>query len=55
MRPLPKDWPKDIEGIPFVKKSTIDISNMDTGKWLINLSNTYSGDKNAKYLKEYGL
>ena len=47
MRPLPKDWPKDIEGIPFVKKSTIDISNMDNGKWLINLSNTYSGDKNA--------
>ncbi len=34
MRLLPKDWPKDIYGIPFVKKSIIDISNMDEEKLL---------------------
>lgn len=47
MRPIPKDWPLDIEGIPFVKKSKIDISNLNNGKWLINLSNIYSNDRNA--------
>ncbi len=47
MRPIPEGWPLDIDGIPFVKKSDIDITNMENGKWLINLSNTYTNDKNA--------
>lgn len=47
MRPIPDNWPLDVEGIPFVKKSDIDISNLDNGKWLISISNTYSNDKNA--------
>ena len=47
MRPIPKDRPRGIEGIPYVKKSKIDISDINNGKWLINLNNIYSGDKNA--------
>lgn len=46
MRPIPKDWPLDIEGIPFVKKNAIDISNLNNGKWLISITNAYSNDKN---------
>lgn len=46
MRPIPENWPKDIEGIPFIKKSKIDISNINNGKWLISISNVTSTAKN---------
>ncbi len=48
MRPIPSNWPTDIYGIPFVKKSRIDISNLKNGKWLINISNV---NNKAKYLE----
>lgn len=48
MRPIPKNWPKDIEGIPFVKKSEIDISNINNGKWLISISNITGSAKNLE-------
>ena len=46
MRPLPKNWPIDIEGIPFVKKSAINISDINNGKWLISISNINKSSKN---------
>lgn len=46
MRPIPNNWPKDIEGIPFIKKSKIDISDINNGKWLISISNINSSAKN---------
>ena len=47
MRPIPDDWPLDIEGIPFVRKSIIDIKNLNNGKWMINISNAQENDKYA--------
>lgn len=47
MRPIPKDWPLDIFGIPFVKKSSIDISKINNGLWLINFENAKATDHNA--------
>lgn len=47
MRPIPSNWPLDIFGIPFVKKSNIDISKINNGIWLINLKNANASDKNA--------
>ena len=47
MRPIPNDWPVDVEGIPFVRKSIIDITNLNNGKWMINISNASESDKNA--------
>ncbi len=46
IRPIPNDWPKDIEGIPFIKKSEIDISDINNGKWLISVSNINKAAKN---------
>lgn len=46
LRPIPRNWPKDIEGIPFIKKSTIDISGINNGKWLISVSNINRNSKN---------
>ena len=46
IRPIPSGWPKDIEGIPFVKKSTLDISDINNGKWLISVSNINKKTKN---------
>ncbi len=48
MRPIPDSWPKDIYGIPFVKKSRIDISELNNGKWLIGLQNAKSNDRNCE-------
>ena len=47
VRPIPQNWPVDKYGIPFVKRSEIDISNLNNGKWLINIENASSNDKNA--------
>lgn len=47
MRPIPNDWPLDIFGIPFIKKTNIDISMVNNGIWLINLENAKASDKNA--------
>lgn len=47
MRPMPENWPTDKYGIPFIKKKEIDISNLNNGKWLINIENTSSNDINA--------
>ena len=49
LRPIPVNWPKDIEGIPFVKKSDIDISYINNGIWLISISNI---NKSTKKLNE---
>lgn len=46
IRPVPDNWPKDIYGIPYIKKSNIDISNINNGKWLISLNNAPSNAKN---------
>ncbi len=46
IRPIPNGWPKDIEGIPFVKKSDVDISDINNGKWLISVSNINNKSKN---------
>ena len=46
LRPIPSNWPKDIEGIPFVRKSEIDISNVNNGKWLIGIHNINNNSKN---------
>lgn len=48
MRPIPKGWKVDKYGIPYVKKSEIDISNLNNGKWLVSLSNASIDDKNSK-------
>lgn len=45
IRPIPDNWPKDIYGIPYVKKTNIDISNINNGKWLISLNNAASNKK----------
>ncbi len=47
MRPIPDDWPLDIYGIPFVKKSKIDLSLLNTKIKLVSLSNISIKDKNA--------
>ncbi|MCR4660690.1 MAG: DUF4417 domain-containing protein [Clostridia bacterium] len=47
MRPIPSNWPLDIEGIPYVRKSIIDIKNLNNGKWMINISNAQENDKYA--------
>ncbi len=46
IRPVPETWPTDVYGIPFIKKSNIDISDINNGKWLIGLNNANSKDKN---------
>lgn len=48
MRPFPDNWPKDKYGIPFIKKTDIDISNLNNGKWLINVESVSFKDKNSK-------
>lgn len=48
MRPIPENWPKDKFGIPFIKKTDINISNLNNGKWLINIESASFKDKNAK-------
>ena len=49
IRPIPSGWPKDIEGIPFVKRSVIDISDINNGKWLISVSNINKKAKNLSH------
>lgn len=46
IRPIPKDWPLDIFGIPFIKKSNINISDLNNGKWLIGINNVNRNDRN---------
>ena len=46
MRPIPSGWPKDTEGIPFVRKSALDISDLNNGKWLISVANINKTAKN---------
>ena len=48
MRPIPNNFTMDKYGIPYIKKYDIDISNVNNGKWLINIENTNKSDKNAK-------
>lgn len=48
VRSVPSDWPTDIYGIPYIKKSNIDISSINNGQWLISLSNAMSNKKNRK-------
>lgn len=48
MRPIPDNWPTDKYDIPYIKKSNIDISNLNNGKWLINIESASINDKNAK-------
>lgn len=47
VHPLPKYVERDIFGIPFVEADSIDISNMNNGKWLINLDHAGNKDENA--------
>lgn len=47
VHPLPKYVDRDVYGIPFVEIDAIDISNLNNGKWLINLNNASSNDNNA--------
>ncbi len=47
IRPIPKNWPKDKYGIPYVKKSNIDISNLNNGKWLISIGNISLKDEKS--------
>lgn len=47
MRPLPSFVPRDIYEIPYISNDNIDISRLKNGKWLINLNNISSKDKNA--------
>ncbi len=49
MRPIPKDWPTDIYGIPYIKKSEIDLTLLNTKIELVSLSNISIKDKNAQY------
>lgn len=46
MRPIPKYWPIDEEGIPYIKKSDINISNLNNGLWLCSITNASIKDKN---------
>ncbi|MBP5492754.1 MAG: DUF4417 domain-containing protein [Clostridiales bacterium] len=48
MRQLPSFVKRDIYNIPFIEKDDIDISALNNGKWLINLKNCTSRDKNAQ-------
>ena len=47
VHPLPQYVERDIYGIPFVEADSIDISDMNNGKWLINLDHAGSKDKYA--------
>lgn len=47
MRPISKGWPLDIYGIPYVKKTEIDILRVGNGISLININNTSNKDKNS--------
>ena len=47
VHPLPQYVERDIYGIPFVEGDSIDISDMNNGKWLINLDHAGSKDKYA--------
>ena len=47
MRPIPDKWKLDIYGIPFVKKSNIDLSLLNTKIQLVSLSNLSLKDKYA--------
>ncbi len=48
MRPIPAGWPNGIHGIPFIKKTNIDLSLLGTKINLVSLSNISIKDKNAK-------
>lgn len=48
VRPVPKNWPKGMFGIPFIKKSNVDLSLMNTKIKLVSLSNVSAKDKHAK-------
>lgn len=47
VHPLPQYVERDIYGIPFVETDAIDISDLNNGKWLINLDHAGNKDKNA--------
>lgn len=46
-RPLPKYVERDNYGIPFVEADPIDISNLNNGKWLVNLDHAGIKDRYA--------
>lgn len=48
VRPIPPNWPKDKFGIPFIKRSNIDLSLLKTKINLVSLSNVSIKDKHAK-------
>ena len=45
MRPLPKFVERDNLGIPVIEATSIDISSMNNGMWLINMKNVSYKDK----------
>ena len=45
MRPLPDYVARDIYDIPFIEIDDIDISNLNNGKWLVNVKNCSKNDK----------
>ena len=47
MRPLPKYVERDIFEIPFIEADKIDITGLNNTRWLINMKNAKSTDKNA--------
>ena len=47
MRPLPNYIKRDIYGIPYIEKQNIDIRGLNNTKWLINLKNVRTSDRNA--------
>lgn len=49
VRPLPRYVKKDIYSIPFIEIDSVDIHDLNNGKWLINMKNVSSKDKKAKY------
>lgn len=48
MRRLPPSWPKDIFGIPVIKKQSLPISLIGTSLFLTGLNNVSKRDKNSK-------
>ena len=48
MRPLPPGWPKDIHGIPFIKKEELPVSLIGSSLFLTGLNNVSRKDKGSE-------
>lgn len=47
MKPLPDYVDRDSYGIPYIEANEIDVSDLNNGKWLINMKNVSTNDKNS--------